>query len=340
MKRGESKEINFQFTTNKRYTATEIPIKIYLKEDYGKYAQEKMLTVGLEQELKATEQVAIAGVKTDEKEVTMASLVAETDKNIPINAEKFVNRYALVIGNEEYSRFQTSLNTESNVAFARNDAKIFSEYAVKTLGVTEDNLFLLTDATTSEIRQKIELLVKLLTKTGADAELIFYYAGHGLPDEATKISYLIPVDVNGSNPKGGIPLSEVYHQFAQTGAKKVVIFLDACFSGGARNAGLVAARGVKINPKNELISGNLVVLSATTGEQSALPYTDKQHGMYTYFLLKKLQESNGSITLGSLSEYLQNTVSIQSLKINQKDQDPQVNVSNDVMELWKDWSFK
>lgn len=340
LKRGESREINFQFTTNKRYTATEIPVKIYLKEDYGKYGKEKLMAVNLEQELKSTEQVAIAAVKQESGTVAVASIYAETDKNIPITAEKFANRYALIIGNEDYSRFQTGLNTESNVEYALNDAKVFSEYAVKTLGVKEENLFLLTNSTKAEMSQRIELITKLLTKVGPDAELIFYYAGHGLPDEETKVAYLIPVDVSGTNPKAGILLSDVYQQFAKTGAKRIAIFLDACFTGGGRQAGLIAARGVKVRPKNDIISGNMVVITATTGEQSALPYNDKQHGMFTYYLLKKLQETKGDIKYGELSDYLQKEVSIQSLKLNYKDQDPQVNVSSDVMELWKDWSLK
>ena len=35
-----------------------------------------------------------------------------------------------------------------------------------------------------------------MEKLGPDGELIFYYAGHGFPDEQTKEPYLIPVDVN------------------------------------------------------------------------------------------------------------------------------------------------
>ncbi|MHC1703312.1 MAG: caspase family protein [Tenuifilaceae bacterium] len=340
LKRGESRELDFQFTTNKRYTASEIPVKVYLKEEYGKYGKEKLMAVNLEQELKSTEQVAIAAIKQESGQVTVASIYAETDKNIPITAEKFANRYALIIGNEDYTRFQTGLNTESNVAFAINDAKVFAEYALKTLGVKEENLFLLTNSTKAEMSQRIELITKLLTKVGPDAELIFYYAGHGLPDEETKVAYLIPVDVSGTNPKAGILLSDVYQQFAQTGAKRIAIFLDACFTGGGRQAGLIAARGVKVRPKNQIISGNMVVLTATTGEQSALPYNDKQHGMFTYYLLKKLQETKGDIKYGELSDYLQKEVSLQSLKLNYKDQDPQVNVSSDVMETWKDWALK
>ena len=115
--------------------------------------------------------------------------------------------------------------------------------------------------------------------------------------------------------------------------------MDACFSGGARDAGLIAARSVKVKPKKDLIQGNLVVFTASSGEQSALPYDQEQHGMFSYFLLKKLQETKGEISYGELADYISQNVSIESLRINQKEQDPAINVSPDVENVWRDWGF-
>ena len=66
---------------------------------------------------------------------------SDIDINIPVNSKnKF--RYALIIGNEDYSSFQSNLNSEQNVPFAINDARIFKQYALKTLGVKSENCFL------------------------------------------------------------------------------------------------------------------------------------------------------------------------------------------------------
>ncbi len=211
-------------------------------------------------------------------------------------------------------------------------------YVIKTLGVKEDNVTILKDATAGEMSQNISLISKLVEKTDS-AELIFYYAGHGLPDENTKIPYLIPVDVNGSDLSSAIKLSEVYEQFGNCGAKRVTVFLDACFSGSGREAGLLAARAVKIKPKEDILSGNIVVFSASSGEQTALPYKEEKHGIFTYFLLKKLKETKGNITYNELSEYIKTNVSINSLKVNKTEQDPKVNMSKDVEEIWKGWKF-
>ncbi|MCK9616350.1 MAG: caspase family protein [Lentimicrobiaceae bacterium] len=337
LKSGESKELNFEFTASRRYTFNEIPVNIDLNESYNKYSKDTVFSVNLTQNLQARKNVVVEGVKTEGQQIQIASLSAEVDKNIPPNPEKHPNRFAIIIGNEEYTKYQRGLGNEINVAYARNDATIFKDYVFNTLGVEEQNISFLTDATSSEIEQKIDLISKLATKTGPEAEIIFYYAGHGLPDENSKDPYLIPVDVNGTNLNFAIKLTDMYQKLVATGASRVTVFLDACFSGGSREAGLIAARGVKVKPKDETLSGNLVVFSASSGEQSALPYKDKQHGIFTYYLLKKLQESKGNISYADLSKYIQKNVSLESLRINQKEQDPQVNVSADIINTWSSW---
>ncbi|MBN2174740.1 MAG: caspase family protein [Bacteroidales bacterium] len=338
--RGETKELEFLFTATRRYTLNEIPVMVDISESLNKYARDTTLFVGLEQRLTAKNEVVISGIATTSPDIHIASLSSEVDKNIPVNRTKHPYRYALIIGNEDYAKFQRGLETETNVEFARKDAEVFMDYAVKTLGVDEINAHLLKDATTGEIYQKIDLLSKLASKTGEQAEIIFYYAGHGLPDEITRAPYLIPVDVSGTNLSAAIKLEDIYKKFAESEAGRVTIFLDACFSGGGRDAGLLAARSVKVKPKENMIFGNLAVFSASSGEQSALPYENEQHGMFTYYLLKKLQETKGDVTYGDLADYIMQNVSIESLRVNQKEQDPVVNVSPDVDQVWRSWNFQ
>ncbi|OQX78765.1 MAG: hypothetical protein B6D61_04780 [Bacteroidetes bacterium 4484_249] len=335
--RGETKELEFLFTATRRYTLPEIPVLVDITEAMNKYAIDTTLYVSLEQKLTARSEVVISGIKTTTPDITRASLTSSVDKNIPVNRTKQPYRYALIIGNEDYSKYQRGLETEANVEFARNDASVFKEYAIKTLGVDEMNTHLLLDATSGEISQKIDLISKLASKSGEQAEIIFFYAGHGLPDEQTKAPYLIPVDVSGTNLNAAVKMQEIYKKFAESGAGRVTIFLDACFSGGGRDAGLIAARSIKVKAKENLITGNLVVFTASSGEQSAMPYKAEQHGIFTYYLLKKLQDSRGNLTYGELADYISKNVSIESLRVNQKEQDPKVNVSSEVQDSWESW---
>jgi hypothetical protein len=57
--------------------------------------------------------------------------------------------------------------------------------------------------------------------------------------------------------------------------------------------------------------------------------------MFTYFLLKKLQESKGDVTLGELGDYLKENVKRSSIRVNNKEQNPQVNPSPQLMAVWQ-----
>jgi len=275
-------------------------------------------------------------IKTSNTSIRVGNSFVDSD--IPKN-KKVSNRYALVIGNEDYSSFQRTLNSEQNVDYAENDATIFKQYCLNTLGVKQENMHFLLNATAGQMSQVIDLTSKILSKLGDEAELIVYYAGHGYPDELTKVPYLIPVDVSATNLSSAIKLSDVYSKLSETNASKISIFLDACFTGGGRASGLVASRGVKVRPKEGSLSGNLVVFSASSGDQSSLPYHKEAHGMFTYHLLKKLQETQGNVSMGELSDYLDDNVSLRSLKENKKEQDPSVNISQEVIDDWRNWKF-
>ncbi len=332
---GQQQVIEYSLVTTINYSSTEIPITFEMNEKLGEYAENYSLTLAMNQAV-SNEKIVVQGKEEEDKIIVFGSLTSIVDKDIPINRSKNPNRIALIIGNEDYSE---NLNPEVNVPYAISDASIFKEYAVKTLGVEEKNTFLCLNATAGKMQAEIERIA-LLAQMIDNAELIFYYAGHGFPDESTNIPYLIPVDVTAANLGSAIRLSDVYERFANTGAKRITVFLDACFSGGGRNQGLLAARSIAIKPKDERVSGNMVVYAASTGEQSALPYEEEKHGMFTYFLLKKLQETKGDITYSDLAEYLKQNVCVESLRVNRREQDPIITASPSVTEIWKDWSFK
>jgi hypothetical protein len=95
-----------------------------------------------------------------------------------------------------------------------------------------------------------------------------------------------------------------------------------------------------MRPRENVLTGNLVVFAAASGDQTALPYRDKNHGIFTYHLLKLLKETEGEVTYSKLSEYLQSEVGTRSILINQRDQNPQTNISPTLDERWKEWKIR
>ncbi len=265
---------------------------------------------------------------------------SDVDIDIPLVGEKNPNRYALVIGNEDYSTFQRGLQRESDVEFAIHDAESFKAYALNVLGVPGDNIIFKANATAIEMHRAITQISSIAKVKGGEAELFVYYAGHGFPDEKTQEPYLIPVDVSGSDLQFAIKMSDFYARLTEHPSKRVTVFLDACFSGGGREQGLLAARAVRMRPRENVLSGNLVVFAAASGDQTALPYRDKNHGMFTYHLLKLLKETQGQVTYKQLSDYLQSEVGTRSILVNQRDQNPQTNISPSLDESWKEWKLR
>lgn len=167
------------------------------------------------------------------------------------------------------------------------------------------------------------------------------YAGHGVPNESTGDAYLLPVDASGWQTEACYPLDRLYGEFSGMQARSVVAFIDACFSGSERGDGmLVSSRGVAIKAKNAQAHGNMVVFTAATGDQTAYPYDEKGHGMFTYFLLKKLQETKGEATLGKIGSYVSEQVTRQSVVVNSKSQTPMVMPSATMVDDWKNLKLK
>jgi len=269
-----------------------------------------------------------------------AYIKSDIDLNIPESTKKYENKYALIIGNEDYSSYQQGLNAESNVDFAANDAQTVKEYVKNTLGIPDENIIYLENAKAVEMSRAIKTLSVIIKNSNGKADVLFYYAGHGFPDEKTNEPYLVPVDVSGTDLQFAVKLTDLYTVLSEYPSQKVTLILDACFSGGSRNQGLVAARGVKVKPKDNILTGNMVVLTASSGEQSSLSYKEKNHGIFTYYLLKKIQETKGDITYKELSEYLSEQVPIKSALINQKEQNPQTLISINVKDIWENWRIK
>lgn len=228
-----------------------------------------------------------------------------------------------------------------NVPFALNDGEIFAEYCKKTLGVPEQNIHLVKDATLNDLKFNIKWLQNVLKVFDGEASVIFYYAGHGIPDEQSKTAFLLPVDGYGTDVSTGYSLEDLYKDLGKLPSKEISVFLDACFSGAKRDGGILAsARGVAIKVKSVAPMGNMVVFSAAQNDETAFPYKEQKHGLFTYYLLKKLQESKGNVTLGDLAEFVKSQVEKQSIVINGKLQSPSIVGPYADNVNWKLWKLK
>ena len=259
--------------------------------------------------------------------------ISDVDINIPLTKNSSDNTFVLIIANEDYEFVD-------NVQYALNDGEIFREYCIKTLGVPERQVWLYKNASLGIISRGVNKMVQAMNIFN-DARAIVYYCGHGIPDEKTGDAYIVPVDGTGADVTSCYSLNKLYQAMGSAKTSNVTYFLDACFTGANRGGSmLVAARGVARRPKKETIMGNAIVFSAASGDETAMPFKEKGHGLFTYFLLKKLQESKGNVTYGELSEYINENVKKEAFLTNEKPQNPVVATSDKIASTWKKMSLK
>ena len=256
---------------------------------------------------------------------------SDVDVDIPVAEEVNDKTFAVIIANEDYQR-------EQNVPFAKHDGEVFKEYCTRLLGIPEENIHWVTDATLNNIRYEVDWLEATLAAYPGEAKGIFYYSGHGIPDETSRSAYLLPVDGYGTNMASSYGLDELYAQLGSVGAELITYFVDACFSGATREGEMMAeSRGVAVNSKAGELQGNAIAFSAARGNETAFAYDEKSHGMFTYYLLKKLKESRGDLTAGELADYLNENVARMSALQGMKTQRPS---ANGTMQDWRTIKLK
>ena len=330
LKAGESRLLEYELIANQE-AAEKMDIQIALSEKQGKYAENASIPLEFGQHIGGS--IAMNVQRQDhEVEIKRASLTSAVDENIPETNTKNSNTFAVIIANENYQSL-------ASVPYALNDGKIFREYCIKTLGIPEKQIKYIPNATGNQIKAQVNWL-QTICEVFEDAQIIFYYAGHGIPDESSRTAYLLPIDGIGTDISTGYKLDDLYSALGNIPAKNVTVFMDACFSGSKREQGMLAsARGVAIKARSGMPQGNMVVFAAAQGDETAHLDYEEKHGMFTYYLLKKLQETEGNVTLQELGEYIIDNVRKKSA-VNGKLQTPCVTPSASLDASWREWKLK
>ena len=331
---GKAKSIDYQLVVNNNYSSTNIPIQVSISEKYGKFAENKTINLQLNQDLSSA-RLTVKAVEEElsRQEIKLATIGSDVDKNIPKTDIQNKNTFVLIIANENYQ-------SVASVPFALNDGRIFRQYCEQTLGIPAKNIHEIANATGNQIKAQINWLQNVV-EVFDNPNIIFYYAGHGIPDESSKTAYLLPVDGSGTDVSTGYKLDDLYAALGNMPASRIAVFMDACFSGSKREEGMLAeARGVALKAKSGVPQGNMVVFSAAQGNETAYPNREKQHGLFTYYLLKKLQETEGDVSLQDLGNYIITNVKQQSVLLNSKLQTPCVTPSASLDEGWQKWKLR
>ena len=240
---------------------------------------------------------------------------------------------AVVIGVESYQYVP-------DATYAYNDAEVFREYLAETMGMKRQRIKLATNskATQAEFSKLLGpngWLARNITKGKSD--VVVYFSGHGIASPDAKSSGLLPHDVD-PNYSVGLQTTQLYQDLAAMGARSVTVFLDACFTGQTRNSEMLIAnaRPIVIKPLASAVPENVTVISAASGSQISGALEEKEHGLFTYYLLKGLggdadANKDKSINISELKSFVSAKVKEQAA-LNGREQTPEIQgISNNVL---------
>jgi hypothetical protein len=333
---GESKIFDLQFFTNKRYIGNQVSVIASVSEFWGKYGTEQTMSVALNQQLSASEKIVIESVKTQQLSLVPLSLQSEVDKNIPQSKQQKPHAIAVVIGNRDYKHTK-------NVDFALHDSRSIKNYLLSTLGYQEANILYYENTSLDEFntlfgsKENPKGRLYDIVKAG-ESDVFIYYSGHGAPDVESKTGYFVPVGCQPDYVRhGGYSLETFYANISKIPAKSMLVVLDACFSGTEL---VKEASPIGINLKGRLLTNNGLVLASSTGTQLSNWYSEQQHGLFTYFFLKGIQnrnadaDQNGKLSIEELYQFISDKttgVPYHSRKLhgNSREQTPTLDGSGD-----------
>ena len=241
------------------------------------------------QELQALVTSAVASGLGAEKASKLAAeaFVPKTPADTPdYRLPKNPHAYAVVIGIEKY------LGSDIPPAkYASRDAQAMKLH-LRALGFPERNIHIVTDTHATQGILKAEIRW-LRNNTDAQSTIFFYFSGHGAPDPDSQEAYLVTSDVELADlADTAFPLKKLYDDLNSLPAKRILVALDSCFSGaGGRSVLETGARPLVAVHMGSSSVGKIVVLSAAAHDQISGITQRGEHGIFTYYLLKSLNES-------------------------------------------------
>lgn len=263
----------------------------------------------------------------DREEITQSENIAKLPSLNPtkINAKENKNAVALIVGITNYKNIPLAI-------YADNDAKMFSDFAYRSLGISRDKIKLLINETANyvEIKKTIKRWLQNEIING-ETDVYLFFAGHGLVSDNQKDLYLLPYDGEPSLlDDTSIKRSELFSIISESSPKSVTAFFDTCYSGLTReNKMLIAsARPLKIMADENTVPFNINLITAAANNEIANGLDEAEHGLFSYYLMEGLTgnadiDKNKEITLGELHTYLSEIVKNKSLKIGRQ-QNPQL----------------
>ncbi|MBX4993157.1 replicative superfamily II helicase [Rhizobium binae] len=156
------------------------------------------------------------------------------------------------------------------------------------------------DATLS----RIEFELDKLTQCDAEDTVVIAFSGHGSQTHELIVHDTDYYDIEATS----LPLDRLQEWFSKIPARRVILFLDCCFSGGLGAKVLqvpaIPRSMASTEARLQKLAGNgRLILTASAASEEAWEFSSHGHGLLTYYLLEALRGPAEIVQAGRLSVY-------------------------------------
>jgi tetratricopeptide (TPR) repeat protein len=219
------------------------------------------------------------------------------------------DRAALIIGLEKYAEAPPA-------DYASRDAQMFADYAREKLGISPENVMVLTDteATRSGLLKALKVWLPQAVQPDK-TDLYVFYAGHGMASDDGESAYIVPYGANTFLLEDtAISRERFYEEIGAAKPRTATFFFDNCYAGTTRSEErLLAQRPLSIKVQESPVPESYLVFTAGESNQTAGVLDEVKHGRFSYFVFKGLEgeadaNQDGKISAGELHKYVRESV--------------------------------
>ena len=213
------------------------------------------------------------------------------------------------------------------------DAEAIYQVLTGPAGFKPEHVILMTDTTERKPTYrnlKWALGTFLARSAQKDDTVLIFFAGHGAPEVDQRgierdglAKYLIPSDADPDDLYAtALPMDEIQTIFGRMESERVVVFLDACYSGAAGGRTFAAKKTRAVNVDDLFLerltrAKGRAIITASRPAEVSIELPEFGHGLFTYYLLQGLQGAadlnrDGIVSLQELYEYVEQQVAQKS----------------------------
>ncbi len=220
-------------------------------------------------------------------------------------------KVALLVGVSEYQQGLKPLKSTANDVEAMKRVLQNPDMG----GFAEADITLLLN----KGRQEMEVAIyELFANRKSDDLLLFYFSGHGVIDNRSKLYLATPTTRKGKGREGlviptAVAASFIHERMNDSYSQRMVVILDCCYS-GAFAEGLMPKDNSSVNLQTQLGGKGRAIFTSSDSIEYSFQEKGSKLSIYTRYLVEGIEtgaadrDEDGWISADELHEYARNKV--------------------------------